>query len=438
MESLRTDVVVAGGGVSGFIAAIAAARNGSQVLLIEKYGFLGGTLTAAMVTIPFSVFAWGERILGGIPFEFFEKLRELGGAVYPPLDSTELRQYEPGKLTFFDPELLGTVTDPEVAKYAIMEMVLAAGVQVLLHAMVVRVKKEGNAVRSLVVETKGGQLEVEGKVFIDSTGDGDVAASAGAVVAKGNSEGKLQPPTLIFRMGGVDYEKVRRFRPQFPQFMKKATANGDLDIKREDLLVFQGTPRKGEVLVNCSRVYDVDGTNPFDLTRAEIEARRQNWQIATFLRKYVPGFENAYPQDSASQIGIRETRRILGEYVLTEDDVLTGRKFPHRIAKNFWIIDIHNPDQPGTVIKLQRRGTTTYIPYECLVPLKVESLLVAGRAISTTHEAHSSIRTMGHCMAVGQAAGTAAAIMHRTGLRAHDVEIDMLQSILRAQGAIID
>jgi len=231
-----------------------------------------------------------------------------------------------------------------------MEMVLAAGVKVILHAMVVRVKKEGNTVRSLVVETKGGQLEAEGEVFIDSTGDGDVAASAGSAFAKGNSEGKLQPPTLIFRMGGVDYEKARRFRPQFPQFVKEATVNGDLDLKREDLLVFQGTPRKGEMLVNCSRVYDVDGTDPFDLTRAEIEARRQNWQIAAFLRKYVPGFENAYLQDSAP-----------------------------------------------------------------LVPLKTEALLVAGRAISATHEANSSIRTMGHCMAVGQAAGTAAAIMHRTG-----------------------
>ena len=135
-----------------------------------------------------------------------------------------------------------------------MEMVLAAGVKVILHAMVVRVKKEGNTVRSLVVETKGGQLEAEGEVFIDSTGDGDVAASAGSAFAKGNSEGKLQPPTLIFRMGGVDYEKARRFRPQFPQFVKEATVNGDLDLKREDLLVFQGTPARGRCL-SIARVF---------------------------------------------------------------------------------------------------------------------------------------------------------------------------------------
>jgi len=407
----KHDVIVVGGGTAGVAAAVTAARNGANTVLIEKYGFLGGTMTAGLVN-PFMTFhAGGEQIIEGIFQEIIDCLRSMNG-------------YDERTKAF----------DAEIMKLVLDQMVKEAGVKLMLHTCVIDVIMQGNIIRGVEIHNKSGKQAVLGEVVVDATGDGDVAVMAGAPYEKGRKEdGLTQPMTLNFRMGGVD---VGRMPPkhEINRLFGEAKAKGEIKIPRENVLWFP-TTRKSEVHFNTTRVVKVDGTNAEDLTYAEIEARRQMFELIKFLKERISGFENAYLLMSGAQIGVRETRRIIGEYILTGEDILEARKFKDVIARGSYPIDIHNPTGEGTIIKRPPPGESYDIPYRCLVPKKVDNLLVAGRCVSTTHEAQAAIRVIPIVVAIGQAAGTAAALAVKLNVPPRNLDVSLLQKTLREQGA---
>lgn len=408
------EVIVAGGGTAGIAAAVAAARNGVDTILIERYGFLGGTMTAGLVN-PFMTFhAGGEQIIKGVFQEIIDRLKDLDG-------------YDE-ETKAFDTEAMKLVAD---------RMVKEAGVKLLLHTYItdVLVTREG-AVRGVEVRNKSGRQVLLGKVTVDATGDGDVAVMAGAPYEKGRREdGLTQPMTLNFRLGGVDVERMPP-REEINRLFEEAKAKGEISIPRENVLFFP-TTRRGEIHFNTTRVVKADGTKAEDLTYAEIEGRRQMAELIEFLRRRVPGFENAYLLMSGVQIGVRETRRIIGEYILTGDDIVEARKFEDAIARGSYPIDIHSPTGEGTVIKRLPLGESYDVPYRCLVPKKVDNLLVAGRCISSTHEAQAAIRVIPIVVAIGQAAGTTAALSVKHNVPPRELDVRLLQKTLRKQGAVL-
>jgi hypothetical protein len=334
--------------------------------------------------------------------------------------------------------------DPEAFKTVALEMLDEAGVSYLLHAFASGTLG-GPAVDGGVFETKSGPLVARAKCTIDCTGDADIAAFAGSrYVAGSDYDGAPEPMTLMFRMVGFSHahfvEYVRAHPDQwygvhgFWDLVHEATVHGDLELNREDILLF-GTPHEGEVVVNSTRITGATGTDVCDLSRAEREGRRQMDQIAAFLQKYVPGFQDAYVVQSGAQVGIRGTRRIVGDYVLTADDVLEARKFDDVVARGAYPIDIHRPDGPGTIMRRLPPGEAYDIPLRCLLPRGVDKLVVAGKCISGTYEAHSSFRAAPICMATGHAAGVCAALSALTGATPHQVPAKTVQSELVRQGA---
>ncbi len=445
----EADVLVVGGGPGGLGAALGAAQAGAEVILVERYGFLGGNATVSLV-LPLMSFHTqreaarsegddevsimptdhgpGDPVVAGVLQRLLERLVATGGAVEP------------------SPGTGYTVPcDPEAYKLTLLDLLDEAGVRFLFHAFASGVVAGRDGVEGVVFETKSGPVVVHAKVVVDGTGDGDVASAAGAPFDVGRDEdGLVQPMTLMFRM--VEFE-----RPAFAAYVRdnpsqwrgvhglwdliaKATADGRLDLPREDLLFF-ATPHERELSVNSTRVGGVLGIDVWDITKAEWQARRQMRQIAGFLREYVPGFEKSYVAQSGTNIGVRETRRIRGEYQLTADDVLTARKFPDVVARGSYPVDIHNPKGSGTVLRNLPSGEAYDIPLRCLVPQDVEGLLVAGRCLSGTHEAHSSYRVTPIAMATGQAAGVCAALAVRSGVAPRHVDAARVQDELVAQGA---
>jgi len=405
------DVLIVGGGTAGVAAAVAAGRNGADALLIERYGFLGGTMTAGLIN-PFMTFHAGkEQIIQGIFQEMIDRLKGMDG-------------YNE-RTKAFDAEAMKIVAD---------QMVKEAGVKLLLHTCVIDAMVQENTIRGVEVHNKSGRQAILGKVVVDTTGDGDVAVMAGAPHEKGRKEdGLTQPMTLNFRMGGVDVDKMPP-RQEINRLFGEAKAKGEVTIPRENVLWFP-TTRKGEIHFNTTRVVKVDGTKAEDLTYAEVEARRQMVELVNFLKGRISGFENAHLLMSGSQIGVRETRRIIGEYVMTGEDIVEARKFTDVIARGSYPIDIHSPTGEGTVIKSPPPGASYDIPYRCLVPKNVDNLLVAGRCVSSTHEAQAAIRVIPIVVAIGQAAGTAAALATRLNVPPRRLNVSLLQKTLREQGA---
>ncbi|MDI6829534.1 MAG: FAD-dependent oxidoreductase, partial [Armatimonadota bacterium] len=407
------DVLVAGGGPGGLAAAISSARNGADTLLIERYGFLGGMATAGLVNPYMTYWAGDEQIVHGIHQEIIDRLTAMGA-------------YGKGSRTAFDPEAYKFVAD---------RMCEEAGVRVLLHTFLSDAIVENSHITAIETCGKSGKRLAKAKIYVDGTGDADLAFLAGARCEKGRQEdGLTQPMTLNFRVVNVNQSQMPPRGEEFNRLFEKAKAEGRLSCPRENVLFFY-TTREGEIHFNQTRITHADGTSSEDLTRAEIEGRRQAWEFLEFLRRDVPGFEKAEILMSGPQVGVRETRRVIGEYILTAEDVLGARKFDDCIARGSYSIDIHNPAGPGTIIKHLPKGESYDIPYRCLVPLGIENLLIAGRPISATHEAHSSLRIMPICIAIGQAAGTAAALCATSGVSPRNLDVSLLQSKLREQGA---
>lgn len=442
----ETDVLVVGGGPAGLGAALGAAQAGARVVLAERYGFLGGNATAALV-MPLMSFHTqkprepkpgraallptdhgpGKPVIAGALTTLLERLVRAGGAIAPSLKT--------GYVVPFDPEIF---------KLVALDLLDEAGVRFLFHAFASDVFKD-NDIAGVVFESKSGPFVIRARTIVDCTGDGDVAARAGAPYEVGREgDGLVQPMTLIFRMADFQRAAFAAYVKEHPDqwrsvhglwdLIQKAAANGELDLKREDILFF-ATPHEHEVSVNSTRVTRVLGTDVWDLSYAEWESRRQMRQIVGFLRRYVPGFDNAYAVQSGVNVGVRETRRFVGEYQLTADDILQARKFSDVIARSTYPVDIHNPEGSGTVLKRVPPGEAYDIPLRCLMPQNVDRIIVAGRCISGTHEAHSSYRVMPVSMATGQAAGVCAALAVRLEKRLPSVPAADVQRELIRQGA---
>jgi hypothetical protein len=319
---------------------------------------------------------------------------------------------------------------------------------------------DGGAVRSICSVNKSGAQKIKAKIYIDSTGDADVARFAGTPVQGGRENGKLntQPMTMNFRLSGVEWGPIRRYilenQDEFHHetlfdelkrgepltavsgyFTEWRAVNEKLRIPRDRLLFFSGV-RPDECYINTSRVTQLDGTDAFDLTLAEIEGRRQVTAIANWMHDNIDGFQDSFISMIPTQIGVRETRRIVGDYMIDQDDVIRGAKFDDAIARSAYPVDIHSPSGAGLVTS-EAPDDFYEIPFRCQLPQGVENVIVAGRCISATHEGHASTRLTPTCFAMGQAAGLAAALCDARNVRPRDLDFAQLRSTLREQGAIV-
>jgi hypothetical protein len=413
MKDYTCDVLVCGGGPGGICAAVSAARNGADTLLVERYGYLGGAATMALVFPFMTRYAGGEQIIDGVFQEIIERLDAKGG--YGGPDQPHM----------FDPETLKSVAD---------DICLESGVRLLFHTMVDGAEVGSGLIERVTIHNKSGEQSVKASCYIDATGDADLAFLSGVPCEKGRaSDGLTQPMTLNFRMAGVD-RSIMPERETLNKLYLGARAQDRIDCPRNDVLHF-ATMRPDEVHFNTTRIIRADGTNTEDLTKAEIDSRRQVAQLVAWLVSDIPGFEHALLQMTGAQIGIRESRRIVGEYVLTAEDLLSARKFDDCVARGSYPVDIHDPDGGGTVIKRLAPGESYDIPYRSLVPKGIDNLLIAGRPISCTHEAHSAIRVMPIAAAIGEAAGAAAALCVRDKTTPRALDVGELRRVLLAQGA---
>lgn len=395
------DVVVAGGGPAGVAAAIAAARRGASTVLIESYGFLGGMGTAGLVAPFMNYYAGEQRLVNGIFKEMTDQLTDMeafGGS---------------GDPLSFDAEALKLVLD---------QMCMKAGVDVLFHTFVSGITRDGARLTQIACVNKSGNQLINGKIFIDATGDGDVAAYAGCQLTVGReTDGCCQPATLMFKMGGVHKTVCGGVEYEVPK---------EHGLPQGRVLYF-GLPRKGEVAVNMTRMTGINPIDIKDISKAEMEGRHQAWEIAAYLKKHVEGFEHAYLMTTAVQVGIRESRHIIGDYLLDDQHVLDYKKSEDDIAWCSYKIDIHNPLGDGTEIQDLEENQYYGIPYRCLTPVGADNLLIAGRAISASHKAHSSLRIMPTCYGIGEAAGVAAYLALSSG-NVRSVDIRQLQAEINA------
>lgn len=450
----RYDVIVAGGGPAGTVAAIASARSGAKTALIERYGFLGGALTAAMVAPIMGFHAGDTQVVRGIPQEIIERLQRLGlspGHVPDPID------------------FCYTVTpfDYEGLKRVLLELAVEAGVDVKLHTLLLGADARDGAVQGVRIWQKDGVKTAAAAVYVDASGDGDLCASAGASFDVGRAkDGIPQPMTLMFRLAGVDWDAVmahfaehdeelqhgqgvhdridiewlRRLPIRgfagFKRLVAEARERGEWSVPRDRLLVFEGI-RPGEAVVNTTRVTGVVGIKGQDMIRAELEGRRQAYEVVGFLKRRVPGFHDAFLVETPAQIGVRETRRVHGAYMLQQEDILGGVKFPDAVACGGYPIDLHDPVSMRLTAKRLPSGEYYTIPYRCLLPRGLSNVLTAGRCISATHEAFAAFRVSAIAMAIGQGAGTAAAMAAQSGRAPAGVDVDDLRSRLRRQGAFL-
>lgn len=419
----QVDVIVAGGGTAGCVAAVSAARSGASVLLVEQFGSLGGTATEGLVTPLMSTEIEGNPMCSSISDQINHRLKQLNGFAVGP-----------DGCGYFDPILL---------KIVLEEMIIDADIEVMYYSQIVDVIKENNLITGIIIENKGGRSALIAKCVIDCTGDGDVAYKAGASFEVGNpNDGKNQPISVRYMMSGINLSQFSKFMEEVCEgkdryhyrfensffhvavvwgkgwpleaLFREAFIAGD--ITYEDGLYWQlfSVPGRLDGLAfNCPEIFEkVDGTNPYDLTNAQIYAKKAMLRHVKFYKKYLPGFENSYITEIATQVGVRESRRIKGIYTLTDQDTLLYKKFEDCIAKSNYPIDVHGIKLMNERINMKERDSIPHydIPYRCLVPKSLKGLLIAGRCISAEFIAQSSLRIQVTARAIGEAAGIAAAM----------------------------
>lgn len=419
---LKTEVLVIGGGCAGCIAAITAGRAGRQVTLVERYGYPGGTSTGVLDTF-YGFYTPGtaqRKVIGGVMDDMVGRLVGQNAAFERP------NTYGAGTGITYNPEMLRVVWDDLLAE---------AGVLPLYHSYCVDVLMEGNRIRGVVVAGKAGLVTIEAEVVIDTTGDADVSARAGVPCEQGHGAGG-QPQTLttMFRLAGVDTERAKIPRADFVNLMKEANRSGRFHLPREEGSVHR-TPVEGVMLCHLTRVSCSDPLDPIQLSRAEVEGRRQVREYTRFLRECVPGYAHAELVGISTFIGVRESRRIVGEYQLRGDDVRQQRRFHDEIALCGAPIEDHHT---GSDTRWEFLGGVYGIPYRSLVPRSIDGLLAAGRCLSADHDAHASARNMGPCMAMGQAVGAAAALAVETGRLPRLLDTDRIRSHVKNLGAVLD
>ena len=413
------DLIVVGGGFAGTMAAMEAARHGQKVLLVEKFNCLGGAAMGCLV-MPFMNF-WthdpetGEQqfLTGDLFLEVVAELRKLNG-----MDDTRIFHEEPLKLV-------------------LNRMCLKYGVELLFDTTVVSAQVEDGVICSLQAWGKSRMLTLKADYFIDATGDAELSMLAGCRYQLGREADKLcQPMTLSFRVAGVDRAKYLEAKPTINPLYQEYQAKGLIKNPRENVLTFR-TLQEDVLHFNTTRIVKHDPTDPVAVTHAEIEAREQVYEMFNFLKENIPGFEKAYISATALQIGIRESRMVEGEYKLTVEELKALARFDDAIAVANYDIDIHNPEGAGTSHYYFGKGEWYEIPYRCLLPKDCKNLLVAGRCISSDHEAQASYRIMPFCAELGQAAGAAVSVAKESGKTLRTLDVKQLQEILRSEKFMI-
>jgi hypothetical protein len=425
------DVVVLGGGPAGIAAAATAAGHGRKTLLVERYGFLGGMGTAAGVTnfcgLHANVHGDIRQVVHGAADEVLARIDRLGGLNAPHVVF--------GKIA-------AQAYDTAAYKLAADDLLLGRGAELLFHALGAGVLMESeDTIRALIVETKSGRAAVLGRIFIDCSGDGDLAAWAGAPFERGDGHGGMLYPSMMFRLNGVDPEAAGEAWQTIPALMDAAKQRGVQFPRKKPVVRPQKNPAEWRVNVTQMKKPDggaLDGTNADELSAGEIEGRRQAFTFFEFLRREAPGFGQSYIVDIPPQIGIRETRRITGAYQLTAEDVLGCASFADTIGVNGWPLEKH---VAGDVEWLwppipQSRGFN-HLPYRMLVPKRVRNLLVAGRCASMTHEGQSAARVSGGCFVMGQAAGSASHLALAGNAALSEISVEALQALLERDGAYL-
>ncbi|NLN02619.1 MAG: FAD-dependent oxidoreductase [Lentisphaerae bacterium] len=416
----RYDIIVAGSGPAGFAAAITAGRMGARTLLLEQTHAVGGIATSGLMS------HWTGATQGPLYNEILE------------------RESQPGPEEKYSGR---HIINPDKLKLVMLEMLQEAGVDLLLYTFVAAPVMEGNRVVGVITENKNGRQAWRAASVIDATGDGDLAARAGAPYRKGREpDGGMQPVTIMFKVAGVDYSRAvfpGSFETNFeiPGGRIQDLGHAHLPHPAGHVLLYPSS-LPGVVTVNMTNQTGIDGTLAEDLTRAELACRRQIEQIVPFLRDKIPGYEKCFLISTASLMGVRETRHFIGDYTLTAEDIVEARVFDDWIATRCsFNFDIHNVtgaglDKDGVQHKFRSKGNYT-IPYRCLLPQGIEGLLLAGRSISGTHKAHSSFRVMPICVNIGQGAATAAVTALRDGVGLREVDIAKVQHALGEQGVTV-
>lgn len=414
----RFDVIVCGAGPAGICAAVAAARQGAKVALLERYGVPGGNLTCGHV-----------------------------GPILGMVGKGTMRDELMALLEVPDNDMIGRVGvahDMQRAKTVLTEFIHHENIEVYLQTMAADALVEDHRVTGVVISTKEGLLALEGKVVVDATGDGDVAAFAGCQIEKGREDGLMQPVTLEFTLDNVDEDRgvicigdvddVEFNGQRFLDYCKQCAQKGMLP-EHLAAVRLHPTVHKGERQVNTTQANGVDSTKIEDLYPAELALRGQIDTLIRFFRENLPGYENCKYIASGTTTGIRESRRVVGEYLITAEELAAGKRFDDVVVhKAEFIVDIHNPAGAGQAEEKIQYVVPYDLPYGCFVPKGVDGLMTAGRCISGTHRAHASYRVMSICMAMGQAVGVAAALCARQGCQPRALDVKALQKELTALG----
>lgn len=417
----KYDIIVAGGGLSGVCAAISASRMGKNVCLIEKHNCLGGAASHSLV-MPFMPYWTTDpktkekiELSRGLFKEITDNLEKIGGV-------------HPSWRECFNEEAL---------KLVLNRMATESGVHILFQAQIISAEVDKKSIKSVKINHVGGQNTLFADYFVDATGDGSLCQKAGFEFMLGrDGDGLCQPMTLSFRLANVNIPLFEKTHKQMNELYKKFKRENKIKNPRENILAFK-TTHDGILHFNATRVVNLNPTDIEDLTRAELMGREQVYELYSFLKENIEAFKNATLLSTGMQIGVRESRRIVGEHILTEEEIVAATKFEDGIAACNYDIDIHNPSGEGTSHYYFKDGEYYTVPYRCLIPAGAKNILVAGRCISATHEAQASLRTMPTCATLGQAAGTALALAHTGEKAVGEIDIKELQRILVSEGAFL-